>query len=90
MLEALGKVADWANSQNYEPTAIDTFLQVADYYLVAHALAGGYEMVTHEIPSSSKKRIKIPNICIGLKVKCLTPYEMLRREKVKFVLEATS
>ena len=90
VLEALGKVADWTNSQDYHPTAIDTFLQVADYYLIAHALACGYEVVTHEIPSSSKNRIKIPNVCIGLSVKCLTPYEMLRREKVRFVLRTTT
>ena len=89
VLEALGRVADWANSQDYQLTAIDTFLQVADYYLVAHAVAGGYRVVTHEIPSSSRNRIKIPNVCIGLSVKCLTPYEMLRREKVRLVLRET-
>ena len=87
VLTALGRVSDWANSQDYQPTAIDTFLQVADYHLIGHALAGGYEVVSHEIPSSSKKRIKIPNVCIGLGIKCLTPFEMLRREKARFVLE---
>lgn len=90
VLEALGRVAEWANSQDYQPTAIDTFLQVADYYLIAHALAGCHDVVTHEIPSSSKNRIKIPNVCIGLSVKCLTPYEMLRRERVRLVLGAAA
>ncbi len=32
------KVSRWVTSQNYEPAAINTFLQVADYYLICHAL----------------------------------------------------
>lgn len=66
--------------------AVSTFLQVADYYLVAHALAHGLTLVTHEIASSSTKRIKIPDACIGLGIKCMTPYEMLRNEHARFVL----
>ena len=56
---------------------MNRFLQVADYYLVAHALAYGYTLVTHEIPANSKKKIKIPNACIGVRFKFMTPYEML-------------
>lgn len=83
-----GKVSIWATSQNYEPAAINTFLQVADFYLVAPALAGSYVIVTHEVPANSTKRIKIPNACIGLDLRFMTPYEMLRRERAKFVLGA--
>lgn len=83
---SFGTVSQWANSQNYEPAAVSTFLQVADYYLVAHALARGHTIITHEVPAASTKKIKIPNACIGLKVKCMTPYEMLRRERARFVL----
>ena len=39
ILPALAKVSAWVTAQRYEPAAINTFLQVADYYLVAHALA---------------------------------------------------
>ncbi|MBI3650181.1 MAG: DUF4411 family protein [Acidobacteria bacterium] len=88
MLPALGQVSQWATSQNYEPAAVNTFLQVADYYLVAHALAHGYSVVTHEIASTSTKKIKIPDACIGLHIKCLTPFEMLRIERARFVLGA--
>lgn len=35
---------------------------------------------------SSAKRIKIPNACIGLDLTFMTFYEMLRREKAKFIL----
>lgn len=86
IVPALGKVSSWATGQRYEPAAVSTFLQVADYYLVAHALAHGHTLVTHEIASASTKRIKIPNACIGLGVKCMTPYEMLRIERARFIL----
>ena len=90
VLSALGAVSRWVTSQQYEPAAVSTFLQVADYYLVAHALAHGYDVVTHEIASSSTRRIKIPNVCIGIGIKCVTPFEMLRREHARFVLGAPS
>jgi hypothetical protein len=83
-------VSTWVMQQNYEPAAINTFLQVADFYLIAHALAGGHTVVTHEVPANSAKRIKIPNVCIGLNVRCINPYEMLRRERARFVLGGTA
>lgn len=81
-----GKVTAWATSQQYEPAAVNTFLQVADFYLIAHALADGYVVVTHEVPADSRKRIKIPSACIGLGLRFMTPYEMLRKERARFVL----
>jgi len=86
MLPALGRVSAWATGQNYDPAAVNTFLQIADYYLVAYALAHGYTVVTHEIASTSTKKIKIPDACIGLGIKCMTPFEMLRRERARFIL----
>ena len=83
---SLAAVSAWATGQRYEPAAVSTFLQVADYYLVAQAHAGGHTVVTHEIPSASTRRIKIPDACIGLNIKCMTPYEMLRLERARFIL----
>jgi len=83
---SLAAVSQWAAGQQYDPAAVTSFLQIADYYLVSHALAGSYTVVTHEIPSASKRRIKIPDACIGLGIKCMTPYEMLRLERARFVL----
>lgn len=87
MLNVLATVSQWVTDQNYEPAAVNLFFQVADYFLIAQALGNGYVVVTHEIASESIKRIKIPNVCIGLKIKFMTPYEMLRKEKARFVLE---
>ena len=86
-LPALNTVSDWARQQDYEATAINTFLQSGDYYLVSQALAGRHTVVTHEVPSASSKKIKIPNVCIGLQIKCITPFDMLRSERARFVLE---
>jgi hypothetical protein len=86
MLPTLGQVSAWAIAQHYEPAAVNTFLQIADYYLVAYALAHHYTVITHEIASSSSKKIKIPDACIGLTIKCMTPFEMLRVERARFVL----
>lgn len=86
VLSALRDVSEWARNRKYEPAAITRFLQSADYYLVAHALAGGYTVVSHEVPSNSLKRIKIPDACLGLSVRFMTPFDMLRQERARFVL----
>lgn len=83
---ALAAVSQWANGEDYEDGAVNIFLQVADYYLVAYALAIGATVVTHEKHSDSRKKIKIPNACLGVGVSCVTPFEMLRREHARFVL----
>jgi len=85
---ALATVSAWASGRGYESSAVSTFLQVADYYLVAQALAGRHIVVTHEVPSASTRKIKIPDACIGLDIKFMTPYEMLRAERARFVLGA--
>jgi hypothetical protein len=87
ILPSLQSVSVWATSQGYEPAAVSTFLQAADYYLVAHALVHGHTVVTNEIPATSRKRIKIPDACISLGIRCLSPFAMLRLERARFVLQ---
>lgn len=86
MLPSLTAVAEWVRDQEYRPAAVSTFFEDADYYLVAYAHAHGHTVVTHEVPSEGVKRVKIPNVCIGMKTKCMNPFEMLRRERARFVL----
>ncbi len=92
VVPALARVSAWASGQRasgeyYDAAAVNSFLQKADYYLVAHALAHGHTIVTHEIASSSLKKIRIPDACSGLNVPCVTTSAMLRREHARFVLE---
>lgn len=81
-----GQVATWATGQQFTPSAVNVFLQAADFYLIAHALAGEHVLVTHEVLGNSPNRIKIPNVCVGLGVRFMTPYQMLRTEQARFVL----
>ena len=88
VLPSLASVSQWASSGGrYDASAINEFLQIADYYLVAHAHSVQHIVVSHEVPSASRKKIKIPDACIGLNIQFMSPYEMLRRERAKFVLD---
>jgi predicted nucleic acid-binding protein len=86
VVASLQAVSNWAASAHYDPAAVSTFFQDADFYLVAHAQAHGLTVVTHEVPANSVKKLKIPNACIALGIKCMTPYEMLRVERARFIL----
>ncbi len=87
VLPSLTATSQWASSVGrYDASAISEFLQIADYYLVAHAHSGQHIVVSHEVPSTSRKKIKIPDACIGLNIQFMSPYEMLRRDRAKFVL----
>ena len=86
LFPALAEVSSWATGQDYDQAAVSTFFQLADYYLVAQARAGQHTVVTHERASGSRRKIKIPDVCIGLGVKYVTPYQMLRIERARFVL----
>jgi len=86
MIASLTQLSQWATTQQYRPAAVTAFLQDTDYYLVGSAHAGGYTVVTHEVISHGISQVKIPNACIGVNVKCVTPYEMLRIERARFVL----
>ncbi|TGK79191.1 DUF4411 family protein [Leptospira noumeaensis] len=76
VLSQLGRASLWATSQNYEPGAISTYYESIDYYLVGHALAQNSAIVTNEAPSTSTKRIKIPDVC-AVGIFFLNPFEML-------------
>lgn len=79
-------VSRWATEHGYTDAAINEFFQAADYHLVAHALAGKHAVVTYEATSTSQKRIKIPDTCRGLGVRCIFPHELYREENMRLVL----
>lgn len=86
LVSSLQVTSSWANGAGYEPAAVATFLQDADYYLVAHAHAHHHVVVTHEVVAHSTKKIKIPNACLNVGVRYVTPFEMLRAERARFLL----
>ena len=85
-VDSLRIVSEWANGQRYTPAAVSTFLQKADYELVAYALAYRLILVTFEIAANSTRKIKIPDACRGLGIQFTTTYKMLREEQARFVL----
>jgi hypothetical protein len=86
--DAFQQVSQWAVSKGFQPAAYANFLNVADSYLVAQALAGGHTVVTLEKPATTpgKRQIKVPDACAGVGVKCITPYMMVRLQRVRLVL----
>lgn len=88
---AFQQVSQWALNSGFQPAAYSEFLDVADSFLVAQALAGGHTVVTLEKPATtpSKKKIKVPDACAGVGVKCITPYAMMRLQSVRLVLGST-
>lgn len=86
ILPALTEVSAWAVGGGFDQAAVSTFLQIADSFLIAAALSGKHTLVTHERPANSVKKIKIPTACLSLGVPFCSPYEMLRKEKARFVL----
>jgi len=86
-IPALATVSAYVQGKShYTQAAINTFFQVADYYLVAQALAGGHTVVTLEQPDNSRNRVKIPAVCSGVGVLCINTFTMLRKQGVSFVL----
>lgn len=90
VLGVVPRVIQWATNRidnPYRKGAVDEFAAKADSFLIAHASGHGYRVVTNEKPKQlGKKVVKIPDVCAGLKVKCVTPWEMLCAEHAHFVL----
>lgn len=85
----LSAVSEWVQAQpRYAAAATNQFFSGADYYLIAFALAHGDQVVTHEVHAPlAKKRVAIPTVCIGVQANFTTPWQMLRKEGARFVLE---
>ena len=85
-LPHLQTLAVWVRAQQYRAAAVTEFLSSADYQLIATAMGNGYTMVTHEVPSDSVKRVKIPEPCMAHGVPVISPFVMLRRLGARFDL----
>ncbi len=86
-VEALQRVSSWITGSEYDQAAVAQFLQIADYYLCAQALGGGHTVVTLETPANGRRRVKIPSVCIAMGVPFINTFDMLRRERVRLVMQ---
>src|SRR6185436_15448626 len=83
------KIVEWIDKQSLLDPVILEFVDSADMYLVAHALAYGHTVVTWEKPAAASKKnlkIKIPDVCAIFDVRCIEPHVMLRELPARFVL----
>jgi hypothetical protein len=88
VVQSMRDVATWVTSANpqYTSAAVTEFLGAADYYLVAHARAEGFTVVTAEVGADTAKKVKIPNACQALGVPYVDVFTMLRAEGARFVM----
>ena len=86
-LEADTRVASWVEEERkprYRSQAVDVFLDVADSWLVASALAHGDTIITNEKHApQSVARVKIPDVATHFGVECLDTISFFRLLKWK-------
>lgn len=81
------EIASWAvnPAQNFNPSAYQEFLQVADSWLVAKAYSTRSTIVTLErFDAQCKRRVLIPNVCRAFGVEYIDTIELIRRIGVRF------
>lgn len=76
----------WANAQSYTSNAKSEFAAntVADAFLIAKAKMENYTLVTYERSEPLKKsKVKIPDVCMAMNVRCIDINTALRELMVK-------
>lgn len=70
--------------EQYTEKAKEDYASSADSWVIAHAHANNYIIVTEEVYDKNiKRRIKIPNVCRKHDIKCINTLEFLREMLVK-------
>lgn len=88
-IQAMTTVSTSVQSGLYREDAKGVFLSGADPFLIAYAKAHNHTVVSHEIyVEGERKKVKIPAVCRDLNIPCIRTFEMLRKEKVSFVLQS--
>lgn len=85
-LEKYLEVCAWADDQGYESRTLREFKAEsrADAWLCAEALASGLTLVTYETVSNSVKKVKIPNVCAGMGIRCIGGFDFMRAQGFRF------
>lgn len=72
------------NNNHYKQSAKDEYASSADSWLLAHAHANNYIIVTQETYDPNIKiRVKIPNICHKFGISYITTIDFLRETGIK-------
>jgi len=88
VISAYSRVMAWTQAQKqYSANAQAEFARGADGWLIAHALAKRYVVVTEELyEPTNKKKIKIPNVCRAAQIPSINTFNMLHQLGVKLTL----
>lgn len=85
---AFYELSTWVRERKqppFRPEAIDEFLGIADYSLVAQAKSLGCAVVTREQSApAAVKRVHIPDACMAIGVVYVSPFVMYKSLKLKF------
>lgn len=87
-IAVLQDAATWANdaARPFTQAAVDEFMASADLRLVAQASAVGATVVTRETSDPNcKKRVKLPDACGAMGVRCVQPFEAYRSLGLRLV-----
>ena len=89
VVDVFREMVIWVNSEaQFTPAAKDEFAKKADGWVIAYAKANGLIVVTHEAyEPESKKKVKMPNVCLEFDVEYVNTFEMLEELRVKFILQ---
>ncbi len=78
--------------KNYETHWVNEFLDGADPWVIAHALAGRHTVVTQEMPKGEQRNakknlisgeIKLPNVCQFFRVPWMGLFELMRNLDIR-------
>jgi hypothetical protein len=88
VIQQFALVAAWvAQHPQYRQSAKDLFLAGADPWLIAHAMAHNWTVVTLEKPApQALKTIKIPDVCAHFGVVYKDPFQLLEEDGAIFTL----
>lgn len=81
------RVAEWVMKQPFDEKSRAKFFSKADPFLIAHAMAHGHTVITHETKvADDSRKVKVPNVCDALGVSWMHSFTLLKKEKACFVL----
>ena len=88
-LQQIGdKIRETFRSGTYLEGAEHAFMCSDDFFLVALALANNYTIVSNvEKNDKARAEVNLPYLCYLLKINCITPFDMLKKENPRFVLD---
>ncbi len=88
VVTGMTELAAWSTdpSRSFRQAAADEFLGSADLKLIAHAIAARASVVTRERSEpESRKKIKIPDVCIAFGVDSTDPFSAYRALGMRLV-----